>query len=222
MMRTNTNNLAHASNPSNANSSKGDLKLSSSRQIRTRLLLNLGINSFPREAINDSSVAAQTAGTASQNVSTTSSKSALGTVVPFIEPLKYSRSFDEKNTPASPTSSLSDNFSIRHKSAEIRQRKKRKGAITFDDSVSVVPIPHHAAYSDRVRNRIWSDRFELMLNVRRNTMEFASEGWDWRNVVEDEALRFCPETGELVHPVHHSPKERPHLSRGVPVFEATS
>lgn len=74
--------------------------------------------------------------------------------------------------------------------------------ICFDDSVSVVPIPMRTEYSDRVRSRLWSNRYEIHENASRNAIEFAAEGWDWRSVTEDEGMFVCTASGELIHPVH--------------------
>ena len=183
-----------------SSSSVVDLKLSSSKQIRTRLLLNLGISA---------NCSASSAPCPSENIN----RSSLPSGTAFVEPLKYNRLFDVADE-SSPTSSFTDIANVG--GPRIKKYRKTKSAISFDELVSVLPIPHHEAYSDRIRSRVWSDRFEIMSNVRRNTIEFAAEGWDWRNVIEDEMLRHCPTTGERVHPVHRFP-DRPQLTRGASV-----
>lgn len=74
--------------------------------------------------------------------------------------------------------------------------------LTFNETVSVVPIPMRTDYSHRVRERLWNDVDDILINAQRNAMEFAAEGWDWRTVVEDEYMYRDASTGELIHPVH--------------------
>ena len=80
--------------------------------------------------------------------------------------------------------------------------KQRKAKITFNDDVSVAHIPMRSEYSERVRSRLWSNRYEIHENATRNAIEFQAEGWDWRSVTEDEGMFVCTSSGELIHPVH--------------------
>jgi hypothetical protein len=71
----------------------------------------------------------------------------------------------------------------------------------FYNKVAVVRIPSRYQYPESMKQSIWGSMKEINENARRNTIEFASEGWDWRRATEDDAMYIAP-NGELVHPVH--------------------
>ncbi|VEU41445.1 unnamed protein product [Pseudo-nitzschia multistriata] len=89
---------------------------------------------------------------------------------------------------------------MRRSSSTSKLLRTKPTRIAFQDQVEVVPIPTRHEYSDRIKSRIWSNRYELQENAERNAVEFASEGWNWRNVTEDEGMYICSVSGELVHP----------------------
>ncbi len=72
--------------------------------------------------------------------------------------------------------------------------------IRFHQKVAVHSIPARHHYSDEIKQRIWCDLTEIREMARRNTIEFASEGYDWRKATEDDAMVISP-TGERIHPV---------------------
>jgi hypothetical protein len=74
--------------------------------------------------------------------------------------------------------------------------------LKFNEQVEVCLIPKKEEYSKRIRCHLWHSPEEMALNAQRNTIEFAAEGWDWRNVMEDENMYRCLATNELIHPVH--------------------
>ena len=104
---------------------------------------------------------------------------------------------EKENTTTGPPPPLDP--SSTHSVPTTRKEKKR---ITFREQVRVTPIPMRSEYSHRIRDRLWTNRIELHENAQRNALEFASEGWDWRTVTEDEGMYRCSVSGELIHPVH--------------------
>lgn len=81
-------------------------------------------------------------------------------------------------------------------------RRGSRRSVSLDKSVCVIPIPSREEYTGRVRERLWSSSEELFANAARNSVEFASEGWNWRQAVEDEGMLVHKPTGELIHPIH--------------------
>eukprot|EP00980_Cylindrotheca_fusiformis_P007423 scaffold1529_cov86-Cylindrotheca_fusiformis.AAC.13 len=100
----------------------------------------------------------------------------------FVEPLK-AEADDEDITVQSPPISSSP-------TAEV----------SFESRVIVHPIPSHIAYSNRIRNALWTDSEQMKQEMKRNCIEFIAEGWDWKKVVEED--EFFVWDDELVHPVH--------------------
>jgi len=72
--------------------------------------------------------------------------------------------------------------------------------VSFNASVTVHPIERRTAYSQRVRDTIWTNPQEMRENTARNVYEFQVESWDWKKVVEDHEMVLFQ--GELVHPAH--------------------
>lgn len=120
------------------------------------------------------------------------------------EPLKYKEENDiagpqQQRRSPSETVHGADQTNSDSKGTDKKPQRRR---ICFNDSVSVAHIPMRSEYSDRVRSRIWSNRYEIHENATRNAIEFQAEGWDWRTTVEDEGMFVCTSSGELIHPVH--------------------
>ncbi|KAL3765729.1 hypothetical protein ACHAWU_009697 [Discostella pseudostelligera] len=78
-------------------------------------------------------------------------------------------------------------------------KTKTKRRVSLHHDVAVIPIPMRTEYPNR--ERIWCSASELYQNAARNTIEFASEGFNWRNVAADEQMVQMP-SGERIHPIH--------------------
>ncbi|CAJ1938689.1 unnamed protein product [Cylindrotheca closterium] len=73
-------------------------------------------------------------------------------------------------------------------------------SVSFDNYVVVHPIPSRNAYSEDMKQAIWTNAKEEEESMQRNYLEFASEGMIWQNTLEEED--FFVYNNELVHPVH--------------------
>lgn len=80
-----------------------------------------------------------------------------------------------------------------------------KRRIAFNPEVKVQPIPSHTDFSGRIRRVMWTNAVEMDENAARNCLEYTAEGWDWRNVVDDEDMIVI--NGEKIHPVHFAHNE---------------
>ena len=158
-----------------------------SQEIRSRLLNRLGIYDAPGASPQPMSAAQHRRvrilrgmgvgyNTYKSPPDGSAVRSPLGGVIPSKEPLK-----NDQATISTAT-------------------EKKTTRIAFVDEVEVMPIPTRHEYSDRIKSRIWSNRYELQENAERNAVEFAAEGWKWDQVVEDEGMYICSASGELVHP----------------------
>lgn len=85
--------------------------------------------------------------------------------------------------------------------------RSKPTSIKFHDSVSVVAIPMRKEYSPRIRKDLWGDRSESVANAKRNAIEFAAEGWDWRTVKEEDEMAVG-RNGERIHPIHLYQQQR--------------
>ncbi len=121
--------------------------------------------------------------------------------------LKESSNENQESIFQDDSPSLSSSFSseIDENSASARSGGSLSSAVRklkFKEQVDVCLIPKKEEYSKRIRCHMWHSPEEMALNAHRNTIEFAAEGWDWRNVMEDENMYRCLATNELIHPVH--------------------
>jgi hypothetical protein len=103
-------------------------------------------------------------------------------------------------SPAADASSLSSSFSSKGDSSSSKSSGAKR--CTFNEEVTVCPIPKREEYSKRIKERLWLSAEDMMLNAHRNSVEFAAEGWEWRNTPEDDEMYRCLATNELIHPIH--------------------
>jgi hypothetical protein len=74
--------------------------------------------------------------------------------------------------------------------------------LMFNEEVAVCPIPRRDEYSNRIREHLWNSPDEMMRNAERNALEYAAEGFDWKNAMEDDQMYRCIATNEKIHPIH--------------------
>ena len=72
--------------------------------------------------------------------------------------------------------------------------------VHFDSSVTVFCIPSRHDFSNRIASELWTPLEELQENAARNSLEFAAERYDWKQVVTEHDMVVVG--NELVHPIH--------------------
>jgi hypothetical protein len=85
------------------------------------------------------------------------------------------------------------------KDAPLKHEKSTR--IRFYSKVRVVHIPSRLHYPEPMRKCLWGSLQEISENARRNSFEFAAEGWNWRSATEDDDMHVT-KTGERIHPAH--------------------
>ena len=73
-------------------------------------------------------------------------------------------------------------------------------SVSFESSVVVHSITNQKYFSERVKKFIWMQPRELEEAAARNYMEFQAEGFDWRQVTEEQEFVICQ--NQLIHPAH--------------------
>ena len=82
------------------------------------------------------------------------------------------------------------------------QRKRRKQhvrKVSFHEEVAVQEIPSYRDYCESTRDNLWNSLRSISKNVKRNTIEFMADGWDWKAASEEDQM-VCLSSGQLVHP----------------------
>lgn len=126
-------------------------------------------------------------------------------VAPFSVPLKY----EEEEEPVKDEDGSSPSS----------RSSRKKSVVVFDNQVSVVPIPKHQEYSQRIRSRLWCNKTELRNMAARNTLEYQAEGWHPSTVVEDDQF-ITTASGDRIHPVHlHRLLSSPFLRQPMKVMQ---
>lgn len=107
---------------------------------------------------------------------------------------------NEKNLTINHNKELSNND--QHHQQHKQKNNKPKRVVNFNNKVDVIPIPMRNEYSSRISKHLWHNSYELYEMVLRNQEEFRHEGWNWRNVLEDDEMYVCTATGDKIHPIH--------------------
>lgn len=109
---------------------------------------------------------------------------------------------DSSEEEESPSLSSSFGSELDARSSSVRSVDSAPKKIMFNEEVAVCLIPKRDEYSKRIRGHLWNSPEEMAAAAHRNSIEFAAEGWDAKNCMEEENMYRCLKTNELIHPVH--------------------
>jgi hypothetical protein len=79
-----------------------------------------------------------------------------------------------------------------------QEAEPAKARVSFETSVSVHWIPNRNTYKDR--DAIWTQKDDFRKSAQRNSVEFAADGWDWRQATEESDFIWYQD--EFIHPAH--------------------
>ena len=95
---------------------------------------------------------------------------------------------------------------------------RERARVSFNDKVTVVLIPSHSDYCQESRRNMWGAPTENKRSIKRNKLEFAFEGFDFANVLEEKDFVRDDKSDNRVHPVYSSKLRRsnnPSSSSGI-------
>jgi len=79
---------------------------------------------------------------------------------------------------------------------------RSRNSVRFHSKVLVMRIPSRNQYPESIKRNLWSSLSEIAKSAQRNTIEFSSEGWNWRSAIEEDSMYVHPRTRQRIHPVH--------------------
>ena len=187
----------------------------SASRIRSSLLNKLGIaqKSSNVPSSNKQSQAAQTSTASSLGKKTLDRRNSFHAILKADHGIPDYKAIENASLSSSSSSSLASStssFSPNRVNCSVLSDKRtyrRERGVSFDTAVEVQLIPMCSDYSNRIRQVLWTDPKEMQATAARNCLEFAAEGWDWRNVANDEDMIVV--NGESIHPIHFRPSLKP-------------
>jgi hypothetical protein len=78
--------------------------------------------------------------------------------------------------------------------------------LVFNENVTVFSIPRTSDLTDSQRISVWGTKAGRIAAMRRNAIEYAYEGMNWRNVLEEDSMTVVMgkrnNMEQHIHPVH--------------------
>jgi len=88
------------------------------------------------------------------------------------------------------------------------EEARKRARVKFNDKVTVILIPSCDDYCLESRKNMWGTSAEKKRSIRRNKLEFAFEGFDLANVLEEKDFVCDDQSGNIVHPVYRAKRRR--------------